>query len=563
MRSIWFPSAVSVCAVLGGMHPAMAQSARYTVFGDKAGDRLGRAVGPAGDIDGDGKFDFIAGAYQGDTLAVDGGYARVYSGKTGATLFTVAGDQTNEQAGISVAGGGDLDGDGIPDVLVGSYGRDSGNLTDVGCVRVVSGATGNLIAMFLGTQNNAHFGYGVASVGDANLDGRVDFAIGSPFEDCTPGPDGGTVTLVSGLNGSVLQRYSGVTAFEEFGRVLAGGDYNNDGAADVAVGSWHADYQGIDSGACYVFSGLAGGPLLGLVTGHVAGDFFGISVDLAHDIDGDGADDFIVGSHHDDPNGTQSGSARVFSGATSALLYEFDGEVPDMYFGRSVAGLGDVDGDGVPDVEAGTPFLGNATGFNHGLARVYSGKTGALLYQLNEDSVNDIFAFAVAGIGDSDGNGYDDILIGARDDDDTGSNAGSARVYNGCAGSIVLAGTGFPGSGGLVPSLVATGCPREGATITLTAANALGGASGLLLLAPQLGSTPITAGGVFLSLQVPLLVIVPAALSGSGAGNGGFGVTTTIPAGFAQATIAMQLMVADPGAFVGFSLSNAVRITIG
>lgn len=539
-----------------------AQQATFTFFGDAAGDKLGRAVSAAGDLDGDGWQDVCAGAYLGDApAAADAGYVRAWSGRTGAVLFTVVGDQPGEQLGFSVGPGGDFDGDGTPDLLGGAYGRDVPGLSDAGSVRVISGATGQVLLHLVGNQSHGHFGFGVGATDDVDLDGRADVLVGAPMENGAVGFDSGLVRVYRGGSAALIRRFEGATPFEEFGRTCVGGDFDGDGRGDLAVGAWHADQAGPDAGAAYLYSAWSGG-LIRLYTGDTPVDFFGISVDNAFDLDADGLDDLIVGSHHDDPFGIESGSARVFSTATGALLHKFDGEVPDMFFGRSVAGLGDVDGDGVPDVEAGTPFLGNATSVNHGLARVYSGATGALLYQLDQDSPNDLFAFGVDGVGDTDGNGYPDLVIGARDDDDAGSNAGSVRIYNGCSGAIENAGAPIPGSGGFVPQIRILGCPRAAAEIRFELDGGLGGAPAALFVAPSLGSTPLPSGDV-IGVALPIYFALPIGLGGAGPGAGNVSILVPLPPTAAGATFAVQAVISDALAPHGIALSNALRVTIG
>lgn len=562
ISSMDFVSHVIVVSAITSAPFASAQQATFTFFGDTAGDRLGRSVAAAGDLDGDGWQDVCAGAFLGDVSGLsDAGYVRAWSGRTGAVLFTFAGTQAGEMLGFSVSSAGDYDGDGVPDILGGSFDYDAPGKFDAGSARVISGATGQLIVHLIGTQTNAHFGFGVGATDDVDLDGRADILIGAPMEDGVVGFDSGFVRLLRGGSATLIRRFEGASPFEEFGRTVVGGDFDNDGRGDLAVGAWHADQAGTDAGAAYLYSGMSG-VLLRLYTGDTPVDFFGISVDNAFDIDLDGYDDVIVGSHHDDPFGIESGSARVFSTFTGALLHKFDGEVPDMYFGRSVAGLGDVDGDGVPDVEAGTPFLDNATSVNHGLARVFSGKTGAQLYQLDEDSPNDLFAFAVDGVGDTDGNGYPDLVIGARDDDDSASNAGSVRIYNGCSGTVENGGNPIAGSGGFVPQLSISGCPRADATVTLSLVDGLGGALAEVLVAPTFGITPLPLGDA-LGIALPIYLTVPIVLSGAGAGQGIATIVTPLPATASGVTFAVQAVVVDPAAAHGLALSNALQVEIG
>ncbi len=112
--------------------------------------------------------------------------------------------------------------------------------------------------------------------------------------------------------------------------------------------------------------------------GDSAGDYLGFSVGGAGDVNKDGHADLIVGAPGDANNGTDSGSARVLSGKDGKILYTFNGDSASDYFGRSVAGAGDVNKDGYPDLIVGAPFDAN-NGTNSGSARVLSGKDGKVL----------------------------------------------------------------------------------------------------------------------------------------------------------------------------------------
>ena len=107
-------------------------------------------------------------------------------------------------------------------------------------------------------------------------------------------------------------------------------------------------------------------------TGDSAGDRFGFFVSGAGDVNNDGFDDFIVGAPYDGNNGPISGSARVFSGATGAILYTVNGDSAGDLFGWSVSGAGDVNNDGFDDFIAGAPYDDN-NGSDSGSARVFSG----------------------------------------------------------------------------------------------------------------------------------------------------------------------------------------------
>ena len=136
----------------------------------------------------------------------------------------------------------------------------------------------------------------------------------------------------------------------------------------------------------------------------------GISVSGAGDVNGDGFADLIVGAPGADRNGTNSGSARVFSGVDGSVLYTFDGDSAREQFGDPVSGAGDVNGDGFADLIVGALFS-DSNGTSSGSAQVFSGADGSVLYNLNGDSAGDFLGISVSGAGDVNGDGVADFVV--------------------------------------------------------------------------------------------------------------------------------------------------------
>jgi predicted lipoprotein with Yx(FWY)xxD motif len=170
------------------------------------------------------------------------------------------------------------------------------------------------------------------------------------------------------------------------------------------------------------------------LNGESIGDFFGASVSGVGDVNGDGFADFIVGASDEDTNnGFGSGSARVFSGIDGSILYTFNGDSAFDGLGESVSGAGDINNDGISDFIVGAPGDDN-NGSGSGSARVFSGADGSILYTFNGDSALDRFGRSVSGAGDVNNDGFDDLIVGAVGDN---NGLGSARVFSGADGSIL------------------------------------------------------------------------------------------------------------------------------
>ena len=383
---------------------------------------------------------------------------------THVPLYTFYGDNFLDEFGRSVSGAGDVNGDGFADLIVGAAFDDNNGFTS-GSARVLSGFDGSVLYTFNGDNAGDLFGRSVSGAGDVNGDGFADLIVGSSgiahvlsgsdgsvlynfsgdsglFGDSVSGagdvngdgtPDlivgapfdnnSGSARVLSGSDGSVLHNFYGDSAGDEFGRSVSGaGDVNGDGFADLIVGAPRDDNNGNTSGSARVLSGSDGGVLYSF-DGDNAFDFFGWSVSGAGDVNGDGFADLIVGAFGDDNNGTGSGNARVLSGSDGSVLHSFDGDSGQL--GHSVSCAGDVNGDGKADLIVGSPNASN-NARNSGSARVLSGSDGSVLYNFS-GGLRSKFGTSVGGAGDVNGDGLDDFIVGA---DEGGANGGGyAQVF--------------------------------------------------------------------------------------------------------------------------------------
>lgn len=348
-----------------------------------------------------------------------------HSQTTLRAIFTFNGDSAGDQFGFSVSGAGDVNGDGFADVIIGAPYVDSYS----GSAIVFSGLDGTVLLTFYGESAGDWFGISVSGAGDVNGDGYADVIIGAAGDDHNGLIDSGSAIVFSGLDGTVLLTFYGDSAHDRFGTSVSGaGDVNDDGYADVIIGAQLDDSNGSNSGSAKVFSGLNGTPIF-TFNGESAGDLFGISVSDAGDVNDDGVPDVIVGAPLADRNGiVDSGSATVFSGLDGGMLFTFYGNLDYDQFGSSVSSAGDVNGDGCADVIVGAPLVDD-NGLNSGSATVFSGLDGAPLFTSYGSLAGEEFGSSVSGAGDVNGDGLADVVVGAP-----------FVLYNGFGSATVLSG---------------------------------------------------------------------------------------------------------------------------
>ncbi|MEW6744768.1 MAG: IPT/TIG domain-containing protein [Planctomycetota bacterium] len=422
---------------LGAASASFAQGLIYVWDGEGPYDAFGAAVSSAGDVDRDGHADLIVGAWGNNATGVDVGRAYVYRGQTGALLYSYLGEAPGDRFGIAVAGAGDTDQDGYDDYIVGAWKNDAGGL-DAGRAYLYSGQLGVLARVFTGEAAEDGFGYSVGGAGDVDKDGYDDVVVGAFMSDAGGSlPNAGRAYVYSGRTGALLYTFTGTASGDLFGQsVDSAGDFNGDGYSDVVVGAPYNDDYGADSGRAYVFSGATGSLLAGF-SGQAVGDSLGWSVAGVGDANKDGKDDVVAGALYNDVGGPAAGRAYVFAGDNGSLLHILTGEAGGDQFGVSVAGMGDYDQDGYDDIAVGA-WQHDGAGPDSGGAYVYSGRTGLKLFSTNGEAGLDRFGCAVASAGDVDRDGSDDLIVGAIFQDSGGTDAGRAYVYSGTVAPVVF-----------------------------------------------------------------------------------------------------------------------------
>ena len=403
--------AAAVALVLSGGE-SQAQEVLFQVRGGTGDDLYGQATADAGDFNGDGASDILVGAPGDRTNGVGAGLAQVLSGADGKVLLSVFGSAAGEAMGAAVGTVGDLDADGKRELLIGAPGA-NGVGPGSGMVLVLSSVNGSVLFQFSGAETGFNMGSAVAGSDDINGDGVPEIVVGANQADRTDRK--GIVEVFSGLDGSVLLSLQALNPSRAFGSAVAAGDTNGDGCPDIIVGDPLDTGGGLSMSGSFgrlrVFSGCTGNVLLNMV-GPSRFDWLGQSVVAVGDSDGDGADDILVGAPQDGFSGP-AGTVFLLSGATGSVLLALTGENSGDAFGASVSGDLDVNDDGVSDILVGAPntdFRGNLSG----AAYLYSGATGNLLYRFEGTRSGDNQGASVSLLDDCDGDGLTDLVIGAN-----------------------------------------------------------------------------------------------------------------------------------------------------
>ena len=453
-------------------------------------DFFGTSVTSIGDLNRDGIPDIAVGANWDNAGGPDRGAIHIMFMNTDGSVdktVEINGATTNgpslsnyDYFGSSVTSIGDLNRDGIPDIIVGAYGDDAGG-DDKGAIHImfmntdgsvkstveINGATTNGPSL----SDNVFFGISVASIGDLDRDGIPDIAVGA-YGDDTGGTNKGAIHIISltslfpsgnGFVDSTVEINGATTngpslSDRDFFGVSATsiGDLNRDGIPDIAVGANWDDAGGLDRGAIHIMfmntdgsvdktveinGATTNGPSLSNT------DYFGASVTSIGDLNRDGIPDIIVGAYGDDAGGDDKGAIHIMfmntdgSVKSTVEINDTTTNGPSLnntdYFGVSVTSIGDLDGDGVDDIIVGARG-DDAGGEDRGAIHIMFMNTDGSVkstVEINDATANgpslnndDFFGASVASIGDLNRDGIPDIIVGANWDDASGDTRGAIHI---------------------------------------------------------------------------------------------------------------------------------------
>ena len=394
----------------------------HELHGENIGDGFGWVGATLGDLDGDGSPDFATTApfYGGDQA---NGKIYVYSGKSGALLHEAVGVEGN-RFGYSINSAGDVNADGTPDYIVGGAGP-------ANRIVVYSGADHTIIHELTSpAEVRENFGASVAGAGDVNRDGIPDLLVGATRADVSETiTDTGRVYLLSGSDGSVIWEQLGETPQGMLGSGLGQvGDVNGDEIPDQVAAAPGAGANAL--GEAYVYSGVDGvvlytlQPVAEATSGGTFGTFFAAG---AGDVNADGTPDIFVGDYsavRGEAAGT--GRAYIYSGVDGASLYVFEAEADGDGLGPG-RGIPDINGDGHADVSLAAWQSSAATPAG-GKVYIHSGKDGSILHTVTGTLGQDALGVDALSVGDVNGDGNMDYMLTAVGQDFGGTDVGHLYI---------------------------------------------------------------------------------------------------------------------------------------
>ena len=513
LGAAWTAALVLISVGAAGAQIPADQVPMLVLHGDAATPGFGQQLCGPGDLNGDAWADLVVGAP--DENGSGPGLVVAFSGRDGSELYQLSGVLPGGAFGGALAAIGDVDHDGLGDVLVGSPAARAADL--------ISGGTGASLHHFAAPPGVTSFGRWIAGPGDIDGDGTPDLLFGLELANSSRG----ALAVVSGASHQPLVWMVGVEDFDALGSgVAAAGDVNADGRPDYLARRflgepWTAGYV-----TC--FSGANGSELF--TTG--AAQSFG----PVGDLDADGFGEVILGNPQDGWPAWGTGYVQVYSWKQGkTLLWLFGSQMFGM-FGRHVGGVGDVDQDGVPDyfINEGAPAR----------TTVYSGATQMPIFVATADASSPGLGESAVAAGDVNGDGRVDLALG--------TSFASMAVVQTLAPPFAWLGQGLDATGP-APILNGLGTLVAGSSIAFTLAGALPGAPAMLVVGFSALEHPFKGGTMvpFPNVLVGGLVVDL---------EGGLMLSGHWPMGMPPGTsLYLQAWLVDAGGPAGFAASNALH----
>lgn len=411
-----------------------------------------------GDVDQDGVLDLAIPSWSFDVgNATDAGRVEVFSGRSGIRLLTILGTRKNEYLGAAVFAPGDVDADGVPDLLVSA--AEEWQPQWKNALRLYSGRTGQLMR----THNSFGWIRGSAA-GDVDRDGHADYLIGDESVRNGSIPNAGAIALISGKTGGALHMWRGSYANQGLSTPNLAGDVDGDGVADFILGS--SGYHPFSiTGPADIVSGKDFRLLFQLNPTMPAWH----ANNAPGDVDADGlADVAASGGSYQTPAGY--GTVTIHTGPNGRYLFRLQSE----YFGSALGGryprtaLGDVDGDGFADLLLGDPAIFRVY--------IYSGRTQKLLLRRDWVSEQLYGGDWLETLGDVDGDDFPDWAVQVGDTQVT-----RVRLYSGAPDGVTTHGTACTALNGASPRIGASFVPRVGQEFALNLSQVQPNSSAILL----------------------------------------------------------------------------------
>jgi hypothetical protein len=419
----------------GGFYISFGSSAGLsaTVLGDASDQeeaQLGYSVGTAGDVNGDGYSDVIVGEPYYDGGQIDEGQVHVYYGSEAGlatTHWTQESDQGGAEFGHSVGVAGDVNGDGYADVIIGAPFYDRGVPDCSGRIYIYHGSATGLATSPAWDYYGGLTGYAVGTAGDVNGDGYADIIFGANTNVGVVGPSAFMVYSGSMTGLHFSHKVESDQVGDGFGEsVWTAGDVNGDGYADVIVGALRYENGQSKEGRAYVYHGAVDGLAITSAwddEGDQDYAYFGYAARTAGDVNGDGYADVIASAPGFDGGRTNEGVAYVYHGSAAGLATSptctLEGIQGGIEFGFSAGTAGDVNDDGYDDVIVGARYYDDHDDqIDEGAAFVYYGSATGLTttraWTGQSDQAGAWYGYAVGTAGDVNGDGYADVIVGAR-----------------------------------------------------------------------------------------------------------------------------------------------------